>query len=80
MKLDRSASPKHAEPEASPAPGGVIGWLADRPWLFVVGAFAVLIAVWVIFFVIALKHPVRDVLKDPLPAPTAAPSHDSTIH
>ena len=46
---------------------GVTGWLADRPWLFVVGAFALLIGVWSTFLTLAMKNPVRDVLKNPLP-------------
>jgi hypothetical protein len=57
-------------PAASPVPPGrgLIGWLADRPWLFVVGAFALLIGIWATFLTLALKNPVRDVLKNPLPA------------
>lgn len=46
---------------------GVGGWLADHPWLFVVGAFALLISVWATFLTLALKNPPRDVLKNPLP-------------
>lgn len=60
---------------------GFVAWFADRPWLFVTGAFLVLISVWVIFFTLALKNPVRDVLKDPLPtAPATATSDESATH
>ena len=61
------------EAKARPAPvavarsNGLSGWLADRPWLFVVGAFALLIGVWTTFITLALKNPPRDVLKNPLP-------------
>lgn len=57
-------------PDAPPPrrASAITGWLADRPWLFVTGAFALLIGVWATFLTLALKNPVRDVLKNPLPA------------
>ena len=57
-----------APAEPPPRGNGLTGWLADRPWLFVVGAFGLLIGVWSTFLTLAMKNPVRDVLKNPLPA------------
>lgn len=47
---------------------GVTGWLADRPWVLVAGAFALLIGAWSAFLTLAMLNPVRDVLDNPLPA------------
>lgn len=58
------------------APVGIGGWLADRPWLFVVLAFSLMIGAWVTFFTLAMRHPPRDVLQNPLPHTTdVSPSH-----
>jgi hypothetical protein len=62
------AEPKAAAASRKAAGGaGVTGWLADRPWIFVVGAFSLLIGVWTTFITLALLNPPRDVLKNPLP-------------
>jgi hypothetical protein len=53
-----------------PSAGEIGGWLADRPWLFVVLAFSLMIGAWVTFFTLAMRHPPRDVLKNPLPNTT----------
>jgi hypothetical protein len=58
------------EPDKAKVPArstGLGGWLADHPWVFVLGAFALLIGVWTTFLTLALRNPVRDVLKNPLP-------------
>jgi|GEM_PF-3063055 len=57
-----------AAPGVSRASAGPAAWLADRPWIFVVGAFSLLIGVWTTFITLALQNPPRDVLKNPLPA------------
>jgi len=56
-----------APPGPKAASNGLTGWLADRPWIFVVGAFSLLIGVWATFITLAVRNPVRDVLKNPLP-------------
>ncbi|MFN0127117.1 MAG: hypothetical protein ACKV19_10590 [Verrucomicrobiales bacterium] len=75
---NEATSPDDSHPH-SPSPAsssGIIGWLADRPWLFVVGAFALLIGVWTTFITLALRNPPRDVLKNPLPTPAdVRPGH-----
>jgi hypothetical protein len=58
---------KPEKTKASARSTGLGGWLADRPWVFVLGAFALLIGVWTTFLTLALRNPVRDVLKNPLP-------------
>lgn len=58
---------KAAAPPRDTGGNGVTGWLADRPWLFVVGAFSLLIGVWATFLTLALQNPPRDLLKNPLP-------------
>lgn len=70
---DASAS---APPSPTPSSNSLTGWLADRPWIFVVGAFSLLIGVWATFITLAVQNPVRDVLKNPLPDP----HHVSTRH
>lgn len=75
MKHIPAAMDSKPAPEASPAARrSLIGWLADHPWLFVVGAFLLVIGVWAVFFTLALKNPTRDVLKDPLPPPASTPA------
>lgn len=58
------------------AANGLTVWLADRPWIFVVGAFSLLIGVWATFITLAVQNPVRDVLRNPLPeSPRVSASH-----
>lgn len=56
-----------AAPPRGAGSKSVTGWLADRPWLFVIGAFSLLIGVWATFLTLALQNPPRDLLKNPLP-------------
>jgi hypothetical protein len=41
--------------------------LTRWPWLWFVAAFALLLAAWTIFFIIAAKHPTPDVKEDKIP-------------
>ncbi len=44
-----------ASAPATPAALGG-GWLARRPWLWIVAAFVVLFSAWTVFIIVALKH------------------------
>jgi hypothetical protein len=66
---DQAAAADPVQPDVRRS-RSLTGWLADRPWLFVVGAFALLIGVWTTFITLALQNPVRDVLKNPLTTAT----------
>jgi len=69
-RADRLPGPKKP-PASSP-----VTWLADRPWIFVLAGFSLLIGAWATFLTLALKNPPRDVLKNPPPTTSnVSPGH-----